>query len=395
MAPGIVQVETTRKTIQHLEGGIIEKVLVNDGQRVAEGQPLLRLDGTKARATLDSLRGQIWDALAREARLQAERDGLAEVAFPQILREEKDPAEQVTVAGILAGQVKIFESRRSLLDTKIGVIRQRIEQSREEIGGLKAQEVSARRQLRLIEEEAQGVRQLVERGLERRPRLLQLERQQAEIEGKRGETIAAMAKANQTIAEAEIQILNQRNDTQNEVAEQLRETQKKLLEMTEQQRAAADVLKRIEVRSPVAGVVTDLKVHTRGTVVQPGEALLDVVPLGDRLIVEAQVKPDDIKAVRVGLPSQVRLTAYRQRSTPPLAGKVDYISADRMMDKHTNQPYYLARIVIDEAELAEVKKVELIAGMQAEVMIKTGETTVALYALSPIRDSFRNAFRDR
>lgn len=392
LAPGVVEVESSRKTVQHLEGGIIAAILVRDGETVMPGQTLIRLEDTKARTTLAGLQGQLWDAQAAEIRLITERDGGAALVWPDPLASRRnDPA----LAKALSGQERIFETRRSLLQSKIDLVGQRIAETREEIDGLKSQEASARRRIDLIRDEMVGVKQLVSRGLERKPRLLGLERDLAEMEGRRGDALAQIARAQQTIAEAEVNILSLRNDNQKEVAEQLRETQQKLHELQEQVQAATDTLQRTEVRAPEAGVVTDLRVHTPGGVVNPGEPLLDLVPGEDRLVVTAQLRPEDIDLVRVGLPALVRLTPYKQRRVPPIEGKVTYVSADRLVDKHTNQPYYEARIALDAGALAKFPEVELVPGMPGDVMIRTGESTVALYALSPILDSFHRAFREK
>jgi HlyD family secretion protein len=391
VGPGTVEAETSRKTVQHLEGGIIGQILVKDGDEVTAGQTLIRLDDTKSRTTLAALRGQYWDALAREARLIAERDAHEQIRLPDaLLSQIGDPA----VAQVIAGQQKIFETRRTLLGSKTEMIKQRIGQVQEEIVGLKAQEVATTKRVKLAQEEMTGLRALVEKGLERKPRMLQLDRDIAEMEGKRGELVASIARAHQTIAESQVNILNIQNDTQNEVANDLRDTQKKIHELTEQMQAARDVLARVEVKAPQDGIVTDLKVHTLGGVIQQGEPLLDLVPKEDRLVVTVQVRPEDINVVHAGLPTHVRFTPYKQRRTPPIDGMVTYVSADKLVDKKTNQSYYEAKVRIDEQMLKD-ENVELIPGMPAEAMIKTGESTVALYALSPVLDGFRRAFREK
>lgn len=390
---GYLEAETNRKTIQHLEGGIVGEILVKDGDEVQPGQPLIRLDDTKPRTTLAALQGQYWDALAREARLIAERDGRDTITWPaQLELQKNDPS----VAQVMAGQERIFATRRELFQSKRQVIEQRMAQVKEEIVGYRAQEIAAEQRIALINEEINGLKALVDKGLERKPRLLQLQRDLADIEGRRGELVALIAKAQQTIAESEVQILNQQNDTQNEVATQLRDTQQKIHELTEQMQAAADVLSRIEVKAPQHGIVTDLKVHTRGGVIRAGEPLMDLVPAKDNLVVTVHVRPEDINVVREGLAAHVRLIPYKQRRTPDIDGKVIYVSADRLVDQRTNQPYYAAKVRLDEKQLERLAgEVELYPGMPAEAMIKTGETTVALYALAPILDSFHRAFREK
>ncbi len=391
-ATGQVIVESSRKTVQHFEGGIIGAILVQDGEHVHAGQTLIRLDDTKARTALLALQGELWDGYAREARLIAERDFAAQPVYPAALL---DQSAVPAVAQIIAGQNKIFETRRSLQKSKSDLIRQRIAETGEEIVGLKAQEAAARQRIGLIHEEIAGVAQMVEKGLSPKPRLLSLQRDLADIEGRRGEIIAQIARAQQTIAESQVSILNLENDTQNEVAEQLRETQRKIHDLKEKIQEAADVLARVEIKAPEDGIVQDLRVHTAGGVVTAGEPLLDLVPPKDKLVVEVQLRPEDIDLVRPDLPALVRLTPYKTRRVPPIEAKVTYVSADRLVDKHTNRPYYAAKVAVDPEKLAALDGVEMIPGMPADVMIRTGETTVALYALSPVLDSFHRAFHEK
>lgn len=401
-APGVVEVETSRKTVQHLEGGIISQILVKDGDSVTEGQPLIELNDVKARSTLVAQQAQLADAQTRQARLQAERDGRDTVEFPAALvaQAESDP----NLAQTLAGQRDIFAAHRNVLNSKIAGLRRRIDQSNDEIQGLKAQDASAQTKANLIRAEIDDMRALVDRGLERRSRLSQLQRDQADIEGSRGQYAAQIDRAQQAVAENQVSILSAWYDSANEVAKDLRETEGKLSELEEQVRANADVLARVVVRAPQDGIVTNLRVHTLGGVVKPGDSLLDLVPKTDRMIVNARVRPEDMDLVRAGLPATVRLLPYKQRRTPPIEGTVTYISPDRLIDDRSDnsqpasqlgQPYFLAKIAIDEAALKNMPGVELVPGMPTEVMIKTGKTTVALYALSPILDSFDRAFREK
>ncbi len=392
IAGGSIEAESSRKTIQHLEGGIIAQILVKDGDTVSAGQPVLRLDDTKARTALQVLQGQLWDAQAREARLMAERDERDEVTFSAALTaaSQADPA----VAEIVAGQRKIHDTRRRFYHSRIGVVKQRMAQTEREIVGLRAQEAAAIRRLEIIKQEIAAITPLVEKGLQTRPRLLQLEREEAEIEGRRGEKEAQISRAQQALGESEALILRLQSDSQNEIAQSLRETQTQIFQLLEKIQAATDVLARIEVRAPEAGAITDLRIHTPGGVIAAGEPLMDLVPQQDRLIVRAQVRPEDIDLVRAGLPASIRLLPYKQRRVPPIDGLLVHVSADRLVDKQTQQPYYLARLRIDEAMLRRLDGVEIIPGMPVEVLIKTGKFTVARYALSPILDSFNRAFRE-
>lgn len=403
IAAGTVTADSSRKTVQHLEGGIIGEILVRDGDYVKAGQPLLRLADTRPRTSLASLNSQLWNAIAREARLIAERDGLDIVDYPwELLDQASDPR----VADVLAGQERIFNTRRALLKSRTALIEQRIARVREEIVGLRAQEASAKTQAGLIKQEIADVRVLYDKGLARKPRLLALERALAEIEGQRGEYTAQIAQAEQVIAESELNMITIQNDTQDEVATALRDTQVQISQLREQMEAARDVMTRTEIRAPEDGIVTDLRVRTPGGVIAPGQPLLDLVPAEDRLVVKARIRPDDIDMVHPGLPAKVRLTPFKHRLVPPIDGTVGYVSADHLVDDRNGQSFYEVTIEIAEAAMKYdgtglrgqvsglVGGPELVPGMPAEVMIKTGETTVAFYALAPILDSFNRAFRE-
>ncbi len=392
VAPGTVVSDSHRKTVQHLEGGIIKDILVQDGDEVKAGQTLIRLDDTKARTTYATDQGELWDARAAEARLIAERDEADTIAFPDdLLAHQGEPA----VAQAIAGQRKIFDSLKLLETSKVDAIHERINQSRAEITGLQAETAADERRGALLNEEIASVSALVEQGLERKPRLLELRRQLADTQGKQGDMLAQIARAKETIAEAEVNILSLKNDDQKRAADELRDTQRKLHELDESTQAAAAVLARTEVKAPEDGTVTDLRVHTPGGVVNPGEAMLDLVPKADRLVIEAEVRPVDIDRLREGLAAEVRLLPYRTRRTPPLDASVTYVSADQLVDKNTHNTYFAVKLAIDPQQLKDRTDVSLIPGMPAEAMIRTGKSTVALYALSPLFDSFHRAFREK
>jgi HlyD family secretion protein len=392
IAAGSVEAETSRKTVQHLEGGIVAKILVKDGDAVTVGQPLVRLDDTKARATAQALQGQLHEAKAREARLLAERDGRDSIQFPLPLRQmvEKSPA----LADVLAGQQRIFISRRQLYQSQLAVLAQRQQQISRQMLGLRFQVTAAEKRSEIIKREMEAIAPLVAKGIIAQPRKLSLEREQAEIEGRRGQAQEEMARAEQGVGEAHAQILKLRSDRETEIAQSLRDVQALVFQLAERSEAAEDVLARTEVRAPEDGVVTDLRIRTPGGVVAEGQPLLDLVPKHDRLIVTAQVRPDDIDVVHPGLPAQVRLMPYKHRRVPPVQGTLTYVSADRLVDKATERSYYTARIRLDENSLSSLPGVEVMAGMPVEVLIKTGKFTAAGYMLRPVMDSFNRAFRE-
>ena len=391
IAFGAVESESSRKTIQHLEGGIIGEILVADGDVVRAGQILISLDSTKTRAEVQSLQGQLWDATAREMRLQAEQQGHERLSFPA--KVELVQNESPSASSIFARQHDIFETRRQVFQSQLAVMREKRLQVEKEIAGLKAQEAAVAQRAAIVREEAAMVVNLVNKGLERRPRLLGLQRETAEIDGRGGEIAAQISRAEQVISESHATLLKLESDRQNEIAQSLREAQNQIFQLRERLRAAEDQLSRTEVKAPEDGVVTELRVHTPSGVIGAGAPLMDLVPLQDRLVVTARVRPDDIDVVRPGLNADVHLLPYNQRRVPRLKGTVIHVSADRLVDKRTDQPYYAAKIRVQDPRLAE-GGVQIIPGMPTQVFIKTGRGTVALYALRPLLDSFNNAFRE-
>lgn len=393
IAQGNVMPDSNRKTIDHLEGGIVSEILVKEGEVVEAGQVLVVLDDTAAKARRDLYRGQYVAALATEARLIAERDNAEEVQFPPELTEQV--GDDVKVAANLDSQRRLFQSRRESLQGQTDVLQQQIKQSEEEINGLTEQITSSDRQLELLADEIKDVRFLLESGNAAKTRLLALQRRQAEIQGEKGERQAMIARAEQRINEAKIEMFNLKTRFLNEVVGELRDTQVTLSDLEEQLRAAEDVMKRIDIRAPIAGQITGLAVHTVGGVIAPGEPIMDIVPNDDRLIVEARVRPQDIDLVRPGLLARVRLLAFKVRDVPPVEGIVETVSADRFQDERTGESYFTARIEIDESQLEKLDNVELSSGMPTEVLIVTGSRSLFSYLISPIKDSFNRAFREQ
>jgi membrane fusion protein, type I secretion system len=385
IASGAVESESSRKTIQHLEGGIIKEIRVADGDVVRAGQILISLDDTRARAEVESLQGQLWDAKAREVRLQAEQQGNERVLFLQ--------NDSPSAAAIAARQQDIFETRRQVFQSQVAVIREKRLQVEKEIVGLKAQAAAAAQRAAIIREESTMVAELVSKGLERRPRLLNLEREKADIDGRRGEIAAQISRAEQVISESQVTLLKLESDRQSEIAQSYREAQNQIFQLRERLRAAEDQLSRTQVKAPEDGVITELRVHTLGGVIGAGAALMDLVPAQDRLVVTARVRPEDIDVVHTGLKADVHLLPYNQRRVPRLEGTVMHVSADRLIDKRTDQPYYATKIRVQDPRVAQ-EGLHIIPGMPAQVFIKTGHGTVALYALRPLLDSFHNAFRE-
>ncbi len=392
IAPGVVKVDGDRKKIQHLEGGIIKALLVRDGGVVDAGDVLIRLDENQLGASLAILQGEYAAALALEARLLAERDDLDEIVFSADIQHRTGGAR---LAEIIADQESLFKARRSALQGETSILNTRITQLEQNIEGLHAQQMAKERQVALIADEIQGLDTLLKKGFTDRSRLMALERQSADLEGERGEHISDIARARTSIAETELQIIQLQRNFQEELIDELRAVRSKRADIEERLGAAQHVLDHVEVRAPVSGVVVGMTVHTVGGVIKPGETILEIVPRDDRLIVEAQIQPIDVDNIAVGQKADIRLTAFKQWTTPILLGDVTYVSADRMMDPHSGQAFYLSRIGVPDVEVEKhEKRVELYPGMPAEVMIKTGERTALQYLAQPLLDSMGRAWRE-
>jgi HlyD family secretion protein len=392
VAPGTVAVDTKRKTVQHLEGGIVSRILVREGERVVPGQPLVRLDTTQALATRNLHRGQLLAERALDARLVAERDGLEGIAFPpDLLGMARGDAG---IRAILDGQRGIFAARRVALQGQLQILTERIGQLGSQIKGLRAQERAALDQLDLIRDEIASVRALIEKGLERLPRLRSLQRQVADLSGRLGSYRGDIAKAQQAIGETRLEMIDLRNRRAEEVVGELRDVREKIADLEEQMRAAEDVLQRQDIVAPVGGSVVNLKTVTPGGVVAPGDALMEIVPEEDKLTIQAQIRPTDIDTVHPGLPAKVRLTAFKAWVTPMLDGELAYVSADSLSDSETGAPYYDARIEVDRREVGRLDQGHLYPGMPVQAMVVTGELPLLAYFVQPLLDSFSRAFRE-
>jgi HlyD family secretion protein len=392
VASGVVEPESSRKTIQHLEGGIVRDILVKNGEQVSAGQVLIKLDDIKPRAEFDSIRGQLWDAEASRARLVTEQQNGDRIDFPPalLILARKD----VSLGAILAGQQKIFEARRQVMLSEIAITHEKMKQVQQEIAGLTAQQGALTARAEIVRQQLDVFGPLVKKGLERKTNLLNLGQQKADLEGQLGETAAQIARAYQVINEAQANLVKIESDRQNEIAQSLRDTESQIMQLSDRLESIDDQLARTDVKAPEAGVVVDLRIHTTGGVIGAGEPLLDLVPADDRLIVSARVRPEDINLVHPGLTAQVHLLPYNQRRVPLLAGQVGYVSADRLVDKQTGQPYYAATIQVTDERVTRTREVEMVPGMPAQALIETGQSSVALYMLRPLLDSFNRAFRE-
>ena len=391
IAPGVVKVEGSRRTVQHLEGGIVREILVRDGSRVEAGQVLVRLEDTQSDTALETQRAARWALLAQDARLTAEATRAQEVGFPAELLASRSPRALDAVLG----QRALFEARTASLASQVQVLEARGEQQNAAISGFRGQLAAARRQLELIRQEERMRSGLVGQGLARLPDLLAVQRTLAGLEGSIEQYTGEIERAQASIAEARRQIRQAVDQRLQEVSAELREVRGKLAETEERLRAAADVQARREILAPEPGTVVNLRLFTLGAVVKPGDPVMDLVPDHDRLVAEVNVQPGDIDVVYPGLRSELRLPAFKQRLVPYLHGEVTWVAADVTVNEQTGQQYYRAYVLIDRDQLAHLPGVFLTPGMPVEAHVQVGERSFFRYLTQPIRDSFSRAFKEQ
>jgi HlyD family secretion protein len=392
VAPGLFVVESNLKRVQHPQGGVAAEVLVREGQSVREGELLVRLDDTIARTSLQILSRQIDEVMARNARLEAERDGRPALSFHASLLARPEDAE---LRAILSGELRLFDARANARNGQRAQLDSRIAQLAHEIDGLNQQLTARGREREMILRELEGVRSLFRRNLVQINRLSQLEREASAIDGNIGQTTAQIALANGRIAEMRLQLLQIAEDLRVEVVRDLREGQSRLAELQERKVAAEDLFNRIEIRAPAAGRVHQLSVHGRGAVISPAEALMQIVPSEDDLTLEARVAPNDYDQLHLGQQVVVRLHAFNQRTTPELFGAISRLAADITRDQTTGERHYVVRVAIPASERQRLAPLQFSPGMAADTFIKTGERSPISFLLKPVTDQFARALRER
>lgn len=400
VAPGTFVATGQNKQIQHFEGGIISEMLVQEGDTVEQGQPLLRLDETASRAKLRRLVLRRYRLLTMQARLDAEVGNRATFAMPAALVAEQDDPE---VRVIFDRQQNEMLTRRAKRVAEEQVLGKEIAGLRESITGYNVQAKSINTRLGLFTEELKDKSDLLDRQLVRKTEVLALQRSEAGLAGELGETMGRIADSNERVARAEQQVTQIRSAAIQKSVEELRETEGELDDIQEQIRAAEDILKRTEIRSPVHGVIVKLHQHTNGGVVAPGAVILEILPVNDALLIEARVAPNDISHVTSGQEALVRLSALNQRMTPMIKAKVVYLSADAVAEqsvqykeqKSSGRDSFVVRVALDETDVrSKITTFRATPGMPAEVFIKTGERTFFEYMMRPVLDSFSRAFRE-
>jgi HlyD family secretion protein/epimerase transport system membrane fusion protein len=391
IAPGLVSPDGNRKTVEHLEGGIVREIRVREGDHVKAGQVLVVLEDVRARAEFEELQERFVHLISIEARLLAEL-AEADAIEPPAQLDDFDPE---VFRPALSAQQRLFESRQATLQGREKILGQRVLQLQAEIVGLHEVIAAQNEQLELIAQEIVGVEFLYEKGLTPLPKLLALKRAQAGVRAERAASRARIARHQQSIGETRLQLLTMREERREKVAEEISQVRTELAAVRSQLPVRKDVLSRTMVTAPLDGTVINVQVTTATGVIEPGEPLLELVPDDAQLVIDAHVKPTDMDTVRAGQAARVLFTAYGQRNLPQIFGTLRSISADRLIEEHTGEPYFLAKIEIDPLELERIAPdIELSPGMPADVMILTGERTLLDYLIRPFTESLTKSFRE-
>ncbi|MFJ7440377.1 HlyD family type I secretion periplasmic adaptor subunit [Methylorubrum thiocyanatum] len=392
ISTGVIVAESSRKVVQHFEGGMVQAVLVRDGQTVRAGDVLLRIDPVQSQASADLFRNQLDAALVLEARLRAEQAQSDELQLPADLAARRD---EPALARMISDQAGQLVERRTTLKGQLALIEAKVTQLRTEISGLAVEKSSVEQQVGFIRQELEGLRSLHERNLIPLSRLLVMERERTRLEGVIGRSVAERAKAENAISEAGLQITQLKQKLQETVTGQLLETRQRIGELREKLVVAQDVFRRHEIRASHDGVIQALKVVAIGQVVRSGEPLMEIVPTADRLVVNVQFSPNDLEAVHAGMRAEIKFPTFQARRTPAVFGTLTVVSRDRLVDEGTKQAYFAGTVEIDEHHLPADVRHRLLAGLPAEVVVSAGERTALEYLFAPFFDAMGRAFHER
>jgi HlyD family secretion protein len=392
ISTGVIVAESSRKIVQHFEGGMVQAVLVRDGQTVRAGDVLLRIDPVQSQASADLFRNQLDAALVLEARLRAEQAQSDGLHLPAEIAARRDEPALARMIGDQTGQLV---ERRTTLKGQLALIEAKVAQLRTEISGLAVEKSSVEQQVGFIRQELEGLRSLHERNLIPLSRLLVMERERTRLEGVIGRSVAERAKAENAISEAGLQITQLKQKLQETVTGQLLETRQRIGELREKLVVAQDVFRRHEIRASHDGVIQALKVVAIGQVVRSGEPLMEIVPTADRLVVNVQFSPNDLEAVHAGMRAEIKFPTFQARRTPAVFGRLTVVSRDRLVDEGTKKAYFAGTVEIDEHQLPADVGQRLLAGLPAEVVVSAGERTALEYLFAPFFDAMGRAFHER
>ncbi|SLN58012.1 HlyD family type I secretion periplasmic adaptor subunit [Roseisalinus antarcticus] len=391
IASGRIEVDQNRQVIQHPDGGVVSEIIVDEGDAVEAGDLLIRLDPDELLSELAVIEGQLFEMLARRGRLEAERDGATDLVVDPLLLEQ--PEERV--GELVQGQRNLFFARRESMAREKEQLGKRRDQIADQIIGIQAQQESLNLQLGFINQELDDQRSLLDRGLAQASRVLALEREAADLSGRAGELAASIAQAEGRITEIDIQLLEIEDNRREEAITRLRDLQFNESELAERRRALLRQLDRLDIRAPVSGIVYGLTVYAPRSVIRAADPVMFLVPQDRPLVITTQVLPTDIDQIHLGQEVALRFSAFDQRRTPELYGKIVTISADAFQDDQTRVSYYRAEIVLNDGEAVRLPEgMTMIPGMPVEAFIRTAERSPMDYLLKPVADYFAKAFRE-
>ncbi|GAA6208963.1 HlyD family type I secretion periplasmic adaptor subunit [Cognatishimia sp. WU-CL00825] len=393
IASGRIEVDRNRQVVQHLDGGIVAKIHVDEGDTVAAGDVLVSLDETIIISDITILEGQLFEFMARRGRLEAERDNLTSISFPaELLQVAQSNAD---IQDLMTGQTRLFHARQNSVSREEEQLGKRKTQIGDQVRGVEAQKAALERQLQLLGEELEGQKSLLERGLAQAGKVLTLQREEARLLGRIGEMEASRAQALGRMTEIDLQILKNETIRREEAIEDLRDIQFRELEILEQRNALRSQLDRLDIRAPVSGIVYGMTVYAEKSVIRAAEPLLYLVPQDRPLVIAAQVAPIHIEQVHVGQDVTLRFSTFDQRKTPELFGKISQVSADIFVEEGTGLSYYRAEVLMNDGELEKLPdNLVLIPGMPVESFLKTDDRTPLAYLVKPFTDYLTKAFRE-
>lgn len=393
VAPGTIVVQGKSKVVQHLDGGIVGEILIQDGDLVEEGDVVMRLDPTSLSANRDLLVNRLLEARALQARLVAERDGVSRINWKEVFTDEERAGG---ASKLIKDQSELFRTRSRASQGQIDQLRSQAAQQRDQIRGLESLITSKQQQLALTEEQLTGQRILVDKGVikESYSSILQLEREQASLRGEIASYGSDIARTKNAIGETEIQILQTKRNFQENVLTELRQTESQISDLREQLISAVDQTGRIDIKAPVTGIVHNLAITTVGGVISPANPIMEIIPSDTALIVEARVEPSNIDQVYVGQKTDVRMSAFNARTTPELIGTVISVGASTNTDSVTGISYYIIKVEVGPEQLKRLNGQALIPGMPAETFMQTEQRSVWNYLIKPASDQFSRALRE-
>jgi epimerase transport system membrane fusion protein len=393
LAPGVVMVEGHRKTLQHLEGGIVREILVHNGDHVEKNQLLIRLDDTQLLAQLHTQLAAWFLSLARQARLLAESQGKVQVEFaPVLLEQSSDPR----AAEAIQMQEQVFSARKAAHNGEYAVLQQRIAQLQSKVAGFEALKLSRQSLLSSYREELSDQQALLKEGYADKLRVRELQRMIAESEAQRADYLSSIASTQFQVGEARMQLTQLNRDFLKQTVENLEKEQAAINELREKITSLRQQVDLTQIRAPEPGKVMGLNLHTLGGVARPGENLLEIVPESDHINIEAHVAPVDVDRIRPGLRAEVHFSAFKSTHLPKIYGVVVNRSADRLMDPDTHLPYYstLVSLTDETLRLLATRQLEVTPGMQADLLIITGERTLLQYLAWPVTAFLNKSLRE-